>query len=392
MKMKLNQTPMRLLKSYSTVVIVFIGIMMSACNTDENPCPGISLEVDIDSTNYIASLSASGLNELAFDLFINDQLVKSFDVGELDSVDLTYQFEPGEYKVCVSATSESCDREIEGCVEFTIEHPNKEECLGLQFRTDSIDNYTYKFYADFDGIEETAYAWIINGDVVKEEELNSDRTNYLKWDFEAGEHTICIVAENDECGEVEFCQVIVVENECVEEVAFEVEKDNTFSYYFYADFEEKEHVKYKWYVNDELVEVETPGDEETDHKLYWQFDNGTHNVCLVSDQDGCESVEYCETIEVASEECVELSYDAELTETDSTDFYTFTADFEGKDDVTYIWKVFINDDFQHQEVREAGSDDDHEFIWYMEPGVEYEICLKQDGCVEDQVCEIFSVD
>lgn len=383
---------MRLLKSYSILTILVAGMFMSACNSDENPCPGVGLEVDIDSANLTANLIATGLNDIAFDLYVNDQLIKSVGAGELDSVDLSFQFEPGEYKICVSAQSESCDREIEGCVEFNIENPNKEECLGLEFRSDMIDNYNYKFFADFDGIDTIEYAWVVDGDVVKEEPLTDNRTNFLEWDFEAGEHSVCIVAESDGCGEVEYCEEIVIENECVDEVAFEVEKDNNYTYYFYADFEEKEHIKYKWYVNDDEVEVEAPDEEGTDHKLIWQFDVGTHNVCLVTDQDGCESVEYCETIEVEEISCLDLSYTAELTETDSTDFYTFTADFEGRDDVTYIWKVFINDDFQHQEVRHAESEDDHSFTWHFEPGVEYEICLKQDECPDDQVCEVFAVD
>ncbi|MEP1032558.1 hypothetical protein [Ekhidna sp.] len=383
---------MRLFKSYSMLTVLFTAMLMSACNTDENPCPGVGLEVDIDSANLTANVIATGLDDIAFDLYVNDQLIKSVGAGELDSVDLNFQFEPGEYKICVSARSESCDREIEGCVEFKIENPNREECLGLEFRSDMIDNYNYKFFADFEGIETIEYVWVVDGDVVKEEPLTDNRTNFLEWDFEAGEHSVCIVAENDECGEVSYCEEIVIENDCVEEVAFEAEQENHYTYYFYADFAAKEHIKYKWYVNDDLVEVEIPGEEETDHKLIWQFDTGTHNVCIVSDQDGCESVEYCETIEIEEVQCVELNYTAELTETDSTDFYTFTADFAEKEDVTYIWKVFINDDFQHQEVRHADSGDDHQFVWHFEPGVEYEVCLKQDECQDNQICEIFSVD
>lgn len=376
------------------MTVLFTALLMSACTTDENPCPDLSLEVDIDSANFIANVQASGLGDLAFDLFINDQLIKSIEAGQLDSADLAFQFEPGEYKICLIAESESCDTSIEGCVEFVIENPNREECLGLEFETEMLDNYHYKFFAGFEGIESIAYAWVVDGEVVKEEPITDDRTNFLEWDFEAGEHTICIVAETEECGEVAYCEEIIVEQDCVEEVAFEAEEENKYTYKFYADFEGKEHTKYKWYINDEVVEVEITDEEETDHKLFWQFDAGEHTICLVTDQEGCDDVEYCETIviEEEEEECLELSYTAELTETDSTDFYTFTADFEGKDDVTYIWKVFINDDFQDSEVREAGSDDDHTFVWHFEPGVEYEICLRQDGCEDNQVCEIFAVD
>ncbi|WP_462249895.1 hypothetical protein [Ekhidna sp.] len=385
---------MRLFKSYSLFVVIIGALVVNACTPEEDLCPTVDLEVEIDSANYTTHIQASGLSDLAFELFINDQLIKSFAAGELDTADLSYQFEPGEYKVCVFAQSESCDQQLEGCVEFTIDGSNKELCNDLSFSTEMIDNYYYKFTAEFDGIDTLAYSWVIDEDTVLTVPLSDNRVDFLEWDFEEGEYTVCIIAENDECGIIEYCKEIVVENTCIKEVAFEAEMENAYTYYFYADFDEKDSTKYKWYINEEIADIEIPGEEETDHKLFWQFDNGTHTVCLVTDQDGCESVEYCETIIVEGEEaqCLDLSYEAELTETDTTDFYTFTADFAGKDQITYIWKVFVDDDLQHSETREFGSEDDHSFVWHFESGVEYEICLKQDDCEDNQVCEIFAVD
>ncbi|MEQ8626087.1 hypothetical protein [Ekhidna sp.] len=381
---------MRLLKSYGIATVILTALLMSACNSDENPCPGVNLEVEIDSANMTAHVFATGLEDVAFDLFVNGQLIESFDAGELDTTEFDLQFEPGEYKVCINAESESCDQKIEGCVEFVIEDPNKEECIGLAFSSDKQSDYDYKFFAEFDGRDDIEYAWYVNGDMVKEEPLNDDRTNYLEWDFAAGTHTVCIKAENDECGEVEYCQEIVIEQYCPEEVSFEAEEDNPYTYYFYANFDGKDHVAYDWYVNDDLVEHENKDGHETDHKLIWQFNPGTYNICLVLSQEGCDDIEYCEEIVIEGEECKELSYTADLnTETDT---YTFTADFDGRDDVTYIWKVYINDDFLGSEVREAGSQDDHQFSWTFEEGVEYEICLIQDGgCTEAQVCNIYSL-
>ena len=372
------------------LTIILAVLLISACNTDENPCPGVEVDVEIDSANLTAHIVASGLDDVAFDLYINDQLVESVEAGELDTTEFEYQFEPGEYKVCISAESETCDQRIEGCIEFVIEDPNKEECLGLNFRKDQIDNYNYKFFADFEGIENIAYDWYINEDLVKSEPLSDQRTNFLEYEFEPGEYTICIVAETDACGEVAYCNEIVVEKVCPEEVFFEAEKENEYTYIFYADFPEKEHVQYVWYVNDEPVDEENEEGQETDHKLFWQFDAGIHSVCLVTNDEGCQEIEYCETIEVAAQDCRTISYTSDLNEENNT--YTFTADFEGRDDVTYIWKVYINDDLQGEEVREAGSDADHQFEWTMEPGVEYEVCLKEDGnCLENQVCNVFSI-
>ncbi|MEO9484527.1 MAG: hypothetical protein ABJG47_13810 [Ekhidna sp.] len=381
---------MRLLKSYGILTVLFAAVLMSACE-NENPCPGVNLEVDIDSANQSVNIKAEGLEGLAFDLFVNDSLVQSF-TGEIDTTEFSFTFETGEYKVCLIAESENCNQRIEGCVEFEIQNPNREKCLGLEFKSEQLEHDYFKFIAEFEGIETIPYVWVIDGDVVKEEPLSDNRTNYLKWDFAPGTYTVCIVSENDQCGEVSYCEEIVIDAICVEEVRFEVEEDNRFTYYFFADFDYKEYTKYHWYIDEDLVESEVPGNEATDHKLFWQFGVGTHNICLVTDQEGCESVEYCKTIEISDVDCLELGYSAVLTETDSTDFYTFTADFEKRDDVTYIWKVFVNDDFQHQEVRQAGSDADHTFVWHFDPEVEYEICLKQDECDDNQVCKNFSVD
>ncbi len=372
------------------LTVLLTVLLVSACNTDENPCPGVEVDVEIDSANLTAYVAASGLNDIAFDLYVNDVLLESFDAGELDTTEFELKFEPGEYKICILAESETCDQRIEGCVEFVIEDPNKEECLGLEFRADQINNYAYKFFADFEGIENIQYDWYVNEDLVKSEPISDERTNFLEFEFEPGEYNICIVAETDECGEVAYCKEIIIEKDCPEEVFFEAEKDNDYTYYFYADFPGKEHIQYAWLINDETVDEENEPGEDTDHKLFWQFEPGTYNICLVTNDDDCEEIEYCETIEIVEKECKTLSYTSELNE--ETNTYTFTADFEGRDDVTYIWKVFINDDFQGEEVREAGSSDDHQFEWTMEPGVEYEICLKEDGnCLENQVCEIFSV-
>lgn len=383
---------MKFLKPYSILAVIATAVLMSACTTDENPCPGINVDVEIDSANLTAHIKATGLQDLAFEVFVNDALLESFEPGQLDSVEFDVQFEPGEYKVCIIAESASCDQRIEGCAEFVIEAPEEEEetCLELEFDTEQLDDYNYKFYAEFEGMDTVEYDWYVNGEIVKTEPLNDERTNKLLWDFPIGTHTVCIKYENDSCGELEFCEEITIEKVCPEEVYFDWEKENDLTYYFFADFEKKNHVKYQWLIDGEVVDVENEEGQDTDHKLIWQFEEGEYSVCLITNDDDCETVEYCETIIVETQECLPLSYTAELN--NDTNTYVFTADFEGRDDVTYIWKVFINDDFQGEEVREAGSDDDHHFEWQMEPGVNYEICLKQDGnCSESQVCETFSV-
>lgn len=383
---------MKSLQSYRILLPLLIGFLVAACQSEESPCPGISLEVDVDSANQSATLFASDLEGLEYQVFINGTLIEEDSLGGSTDFLFDLAFEPGEYEVCVKAQPNQCDTRIEACIEFEIK--SAEACLDLHFETVKINENYYKFYADSGILDNIPYKWYVNGDLVKEEPLSEERTNYLAKQLGPGEYEICIVASTDACDEAIYCETIVVEGHegCAEEVYFEIEKDNNYTYYFYASFSEKTFTDYKWYINDELVDIEVPSEGDADHKLYWQFDVGTYSVCLITDEEGCDPVEWCETIVVEEEVCHDLSFTSELTQTDTTDFYTFTADFEGRDDVTYIWKVFINDDFQGQEVRIAGSDDDHLFFWHMEPGVEYEICLKQDGCSETQVCEVLAVD
>lgn len=470
---------MKLLNRYSILITVLGVILLGSCTPDEaNPCPDIQLEIEVDSANSEVTIKAEGIENLTYQLIINDVLIDSVDIGELAENIFDLEFEPGIYNVCITAQSEQCDRTLEFCQEIEVPDPNQEECLGLQFRTDQKSDHVYKFFAEFDGIENVEYTWWVNDDSIKTEELGSDRVHFLEWEFPVGEHVVCIVSESPDCGEVEYCKEIVVEQVCPEELFFEkVEQEGHHTYKFIAEFENQDHIPYVWYINDDIVDKENFPDFDTDHKLFWQFgpgeytvcivaelegcddvefcvefivendcveevffdyeketdfiyvfhsdfeglettpykwiindeivdkenfdgfdtdhklvydfDPGEYNVCIVTDQDGCESVEYCEAI-IVEENCREISFTG--TQDAGTPTFTFTADFEGRDDVTYIWTVYINDVKQGEEKREAGSTDDHQFSWQFDEGVEYEICLRQDGnCEESQLCKVFSL-
>ncbi len=470
---------MKLLNQYSILLTVLSVILLGSCTPDEaNPCPDIQFSVDIDSTNNSVTIKAEGLENLSYQWYVNDVLIDSVNLDEVTDDTFDFEFEPGTYNVCISAQSAQCDRSLEFCQEVVIPDPNREECLGLVFQTDQIDNYVYKFVADFEGIENVVYTWWVNEDSIKTEPLDSDRSHFLEWDFEPGEHLVCIVSQSDECGgEVEYCKEILVEVECPTELFFEAEEDGHNTYVFFAEFESQDHIPYKWYINDEVVDKENFDGFDTDHKLFWQFDPGeytvcvvaelegcddvefcidltvendcvetaffdweketdyiyvfhsdfegqehapykwiindeivdkenfdgfdtdhklvfdfdpgTYNVCILTDQEGCDAIEYCETI-VVEENCREISFTG--TQEAGSNTFVFTADFEGKDDVTYIWTVYVNDVKQGEEVREAGSSDDHQFSWQFDQGVTYEICLKQDGnCDEAQLCKEFSL-
>lgn len=468
---------MKLLNRYNTLLTVFLAMILSSCFTDDNPCPDVGIGVEVDSVNMTATITLDGLENLDYQVFVNEVLVDEANLDSINNESFSFNFEPGTYDVCIRAESDQCDRSLEVCQEIVILDPNREECLGLEFTVDQLDDHQYKFIADFEGIENILYTWYVDDDSVQTESLDSDRTHQLLLDLGVGEHTVCIVAETDDCGEVEYCQTIVVDQVCPTELFFEKEEDGHNTYFFFAEFENMDHVPYKWFINDDEVDRENYPDRDTDHKLFWQFnpgeysicivsdvdgceaveycielvvevdcveevyfdyeqeadtvyvfyaefegktstpykwlidnevvdvenfdnsdtdhkliwgfDPGTYTVCLITDQDGCEVVEYCESVTVEKTECVDLSFTGD--QEDGTNVFVFTADFEERDDVTYIWSIYINDDFQGDEVREAGSDDDHQFVWQFEPGVEYVVCLKQDGCQDTKLCQVYSI-
>ena len=377
---------MKLLNRYSILLTVLSVILLASCNPDENPCPDVEFSVDVDSTTNTVTIKTEGLENLSYQLYVNDVLVDSVTLDDINDGVFDFQFEPGTYNVCVVAQSDQCGASIEFCQDVEVPDPFREECLGLNFRADQRDNFDYKFFAEFEGIENVAYTWRVNGDSIKTEPLDSDRTHFLEWDFEPGEHIVCIVAESDACGEVEYCKEIVVEQVCPTELFFEKEEDGHNTYFFFAEFENQEHTPYVWYINDDIVDKENFDGFDTNHKLFWQFDPGTYSICIVSEQDGCDEVEFCIEL-VIEEECVEtVFFDWEI---DDNGKYIFHSDFEGMSYTPYKW--IIGDDIADKE----NFDDvetDHKLFREFVPGT-YSICIltEQEGCDPVEYCETITV-
>ncbi|TRX61387.1 hypothetical protein FNH22_04850 [Fulvivirga sp. M361] len=478
---------MKLIKLFGCLFIV--SFLSQSCDPEITPCPQprFTVEVGNSPNHIIATADFEGIEDVVHSWYIDDNLVETIEPGNNRSnkfdADLS---KAGTYRICLKVESEECDEALEFCLEVKIEKdgPTDEDCFQPEFQIKETDRHdVFSFHADFDGMDTLVYSWYVDDLLVETEELNDNRDNKLLWDFDPGQYTICMVVQSDVCPDnLKFCRELTVKAADCPELSFVANEDPVNVYTFKADFEGKEALQYKWYINDDLVDQENTPGSETDHQLYWQFGPGEHTICIVGISDQCEKLEFCKQIVAENPEgCPDLFFrkekisdrnykffaefegindlqwygwfiDGEWVEDESTakqgdnilDYvftegtheicimtetpdcprgteycktidvvfeqscktlsftakkeadapaYTFTADFEGRDDVTYIWSVSVNGDPVGKEVREAGSNDDHAFYWQFQPGEEYLVCLKQDGveCSNYQVCKEFII-
>ncbi|XOV94987.1 MAG: hypothetical protein ACFHWX_09810 [Bacteroidota bacterium] len=381
-----------MMKTFNNLMMIGVAIgllVLSSCLEEENPCPDAIINVSVDSTDFSYTITAEGLEEIIYEWRVNGNVVETEELNDLRDNLLNFTFEPGTYNICISGESELCGGKIEFCKEITI---SSNPCPELKFEYEQLTHDKYLFEANFDGRNDVLYTWYVDGDSIETAPFGEKRWHAFDYVFEVGAHEVCIKPVNSDC-EHSFCKEIIVEEAVCPQPSFIADQHEGNEWLFTADFEGKNDVLYKWYVNGDLVDKENFEGHETDHKLLKDFVPGTYNVCVVAYADWCEPAEYCKeiVIEEGPNDCIAVSYTAER-DGDAL-AYNFLADFEGKNDVTYIWKVFVNDDYQGGEVREAGSEDDHAFYWQFEQGVTYEVCLIQDGgCVDKQVCKTFKIE
>lgn len=254
-------------------------------------------------------------------------------------------------------------------------------CPEISFAYDDITDFQYRFVAEISD-EVSSFDWYINDQKIK---TGSPQDLVLEETFTPGFYNVCIKSTTDYCNQgVLFCEEFDIESVCPELYFEPVQGETNTIYTFFAEFDGMNSLNsYSWHINGDVVEVESS--ETRDNKLFWQFETGIHEVCLQNESPQCpEGAEYCQQIAAG---CLPLDYLFE----EETYGYVFTADFEGKELITYIWNVYVNDELIKQEIHEPG-DEDHTFtLDELEPGVTYEVCLKQDGpCLDQQACKTFT--
>ncbi|QCK16934.1 hypothetical protein [Mangrovivirga cuniculi] len=291
--------------------------------------------------------------------------------------------------------------EDNGVVDNDSTSSDSTECPELHFTYEHDSFGVYVFTADFEGIDETPFLWYVDGEPVGQIAVDST-SDTLYWQFNPGQHRVCIKANTDECSELTFCESITYDpiNYGCPNLSFTKNIISSRNYEFFAEISNPDTLAwYGWMVNGEIVESEGYQHDGDNYLNYIFESEGTYEVCLITETPECpESISYCENYTIQFDdtpndssgtvaECRDLRFSYAKDDNDST--YTFTADFQDRDSITYSWSVYINGDYQGGKTRQAGSESGHTFTLYFQPDDDYVVCLKQvDGdCDNYQTCE-----
>ncbi|WP_282079336.1 hypothetical protein [Aquimarina algiphila] len=359
---------------YTLMLSLLLGFISCEQTEDFDNEPKVEIVIDNQEGSGVYSFEAKTIG-----MSDNAQVIWSVDGKEIEGEDqeniinqiLDYLFKPGSHTICVKVITDQ--RTIEACTEIEVEVDENDPCPDLFFKTRQYERpSTYKFIADFDGVEEASYEWFINGDLVKDTSENGN--NYLIWNFkEAGRYEVCMKTETPDCPlGTSYCKVIEIEESDLvcPEVSFtkEMEPGTFGTYTFEAQIESNDDVaEIKWYVNGDLVE--SPTDPQVGNRtLYYQFGSGTHEVCLkVTTQNCPEGIKYCKEIRVG--DCPDLFFEPER-DGDKNAYYFYPRAFDGIDDVVLEW--FVDEQYVGR-----SPEFPHNNPYYYEfdgPG-RYEVCL-----------------
>lgn len=354
------------------MMILTLLIGFSSCEEIEEleNCPDVSIEVDHETGSAVYRFVAQldGIEDVSFVWSIDGETIDSGTIGDIKDQILDFRFEPGLHTVCVKLAREDCP--IEVCTEIDVEIDQNDPCPDLFFETRELDGPSqYKFIPDFEGMNEVAFGWTINGEPVGDWTAGAD--NYLIWSFEeAGSYEVCMVTETPECPQgVTYCKVIEIEQDEVRcpEISFvkELVPGTVGTYNFEATISEIDNAtEMLWFVNGELA-------QSSDDFFTYQFENGVHEVCFQVITESCPNgVRYCKEVVVEqASACPDLLFEAEQ-DGNSYAYYFYPAAFEGMDDTQLEW--FINGNY-------VGSSPDNPhnnpFYWQLDGPGEYEVCL-----------------
>ncbi len=240
---------------------------------------------------FIASSSNQNTPDL-YNWFIGDQFVEVDGGNQGDNI-LFHSFDtPGVYDVCIKAETDVCPEGVEFCKR--VEVPSL--CPELFFEYEREQGTSkYTFSSDFNGMSDFEYEWYVDNNLV-EEDGGVDGDNQLITDLTYGIHTVCVKALIPSCEElIEFCKEIEVAPICPN-LNFTMEQEgNTSGYNFTANFEGITTINYEWVINGEIIKED--GGVNGDNTLFFQFDIGTHQVCIKTETSACPiGTEFCDIV------------------------------------------------------------------------------------------------
>ncbi|WP_298312983.1 hypothetical protein [uncultured Aquimarina sp.] len=263
----------------------------------ERRCPELNFTFEIEDRFNLGYQFTADFPDLmvlgTYDWFVDDQFIESDGPNNQGDNILIRDFEaPGTYIVCIKAETDSCPEGIEFCE--TIEVATV--CPELFFESEQEPGtLNYSFVANFEGIDELTYQWLIDNELIEEDGgVNGD--NMFFSEFSPGVHTVCIKTTTPSCPDGrEFCKEIVVEPICPD-LSFTIEQEgNTTGYNFTANFENIDTIIYEWEINGDVIEQD--GGQGADNMLFFQFDPGTYEICIRAETPTCpEGTQFCEEL------------------------------------------------------------------------------------------------
>jgi len=261
-------------------------------------CPDLFFiaEQDGDNPAYYFQVEFEGADQVAWlGWFINGELVEDSNDG--DNNRFYYQFTPGTYEVCLMTETPECPLGTSYCK--VIEIASNAICPELFFEAEQDgNNPAYYFYPGaFDGIDNVAIEWSVNGEYVG---TTSGHDDPFYYQFNPGRYEVCMAVETPNCPEgVTFCKVIEIgETDICPELSFVIEQEgDTSGYNFRADFEGINAISYEWLINGDVVDREIVDSSDRDDYLYYEFASGTYEICIMAETPDCPNgTTFCKTL------------------------------------------------------------------------------------------------
>ncbi|TSE08621.1 hypothetical protein [Aquimarina algiphila] len=296
---------------YFLILSLLLGFTSCDDETEDfDNDPKVEIVIDNKEGSAVYSFEAKtiGIDD-------NAQVIWSVDGKDIEGEDqqniinqiLDYLFKPGKHTICVRVITEQ--RTIEACAEINVDVDQNNPCPDLFFKAKRYQGpFTYKFIANFEGVENASYEWSVNGELVQEASQNDNQ--YLIYNFEqAGEYEVCIMTETPDCPQgVSYCKVIEVKddnNGLCPELSFITEGNLLF-----ANFPEMEELEaYEWFVDGQLVETESLQNQDRDDLLNLEsYNPGTYTVCIKAETPDCPNgTEFCKEVVIPEPKPIDCS-------------------------------------------------------------------------------------
>ncbi len=162
----------------------------------------------------------------------------------------------------------------------------------------------------------------------------------------------------------------------VADIGINPEFDGTYS--FTANYKDVDQaVSYKWYLNNDFL---SEGEADISEPLNLALVEGQYEICLKSFNPDCQSGDFTCRSFFVNKPCPELSFIQEQS-TMNSKVYQFKADFELKNDISYGWVVYKNNDFVIFE-EEIPGEGDNIFNYEFSVG-SYVICIEKESFTQE---------